>query len=504
MLNNNKKILKLIKQLDPALVAKSLSGNSVSLVRLVELLAQQVIDHKQSNATLESQPPLDPLTQLPNRSYFNQCVEQAINRALRHKKPFALVFIDIDHFKAINDTHGHKVGDQLLQELAQRILQTIRKSDVLCRLAGDEFCVLVEELEQSDAILKVINAIRRKIGLPFDVDDLSLIVTCSIGVSVYPDDGQCFQDLLHFADLAMYEAKRSGRNSVSLFTPEIANKVRQLTSHQKRLKSALEFSQFEYWFQPELELSSGNICAVRQVATLPAPGLGCENSVLDVAQQGKKVTMLNIELIRAACEQFRRWESTLQYIPRIVIPLYKDLLCSPRCHCIVKDIINRFNICGSSIEFEVSELDLSNDCEHGVETVKQLHSMGCKISLINFGIGPASLRLLSSGHIYKIKIDNTLISDITQSKQSRQVMEAIIELCLKFNIRVVALDVTNLEQVNLLESLRCDGIRGEFLSPLFMEEEFTKVLTNYNSQQSVELDTFQEKKYRISGIPPQV
>jgi EAL domain-containing protein (putative c-di-GMP-specific phosphodiesterase class I) len=229
---------------------------------------------------------------------------------------------------------------------------------------------------------------------------------------------------------------------------------------------------------------------------LPNSEMDNEHSLKTAAIQGKQTSKLNTELIRAACEQHKTWRSHLQHIPRLVVPLYKELLCSPQCHSLVRDYLNRFQIEGTSLEFEINEQDLNHDCDHGLETLNYLHLLGCKISLINFGIGPSSLKLLSSGNIYKIKVDGTLTADIVNSQQSRLVMEAIIELCVKFNIRVVALDIQQLEQVRLLESLNCDGIRGDYLSPLLDKNECSTVLINFNSQQNCK-DQLINNQYRL-------
>ena len=554
MPHNKKKLIQLVNLLDPALVDRSKNGHKIDLASLFEDVAREYIkltdspsasvlnnsalnnnapdSFKSSSSELSSSEPnsskpndsiqnesiqkitdqtltqRDPLTELPNRLFFSEYVDQAIKRAARHNKPFALVFIDIDHFKTINDTHGHQIGDSILIELAQRIGHSIRESDVLCRLAGDEFCLLVEELDKTDAILRVIDSIRHQLSRPFEHNDLSLIITTSIGVSIYPEDGNNFKDLLHFADLAMYEAKRNGRNSVSIFTPEIAENIRQLNGQQKKLKTALQFNQIKNFVQPELEFGSGAICAIRQIASVPVPGLDSERALLQTAERGNKTALLNIELIRSACEQHRQWQKSFRYIPRLVIPLYQEFLCSARCASVVRELVDRYSLKGSSLEFEVNETDLNSQCDYGHESLKKLYYLGCKISLINFGIGPSSLRLLSSGYIQKIKIDGTLINSIETDKQSRLMMEAIISICRKFKIRVVALDVSSVSQVKLLETLKCDGIRGDFLSPPVTCEEFTDVLATYNRQNKSHDDLFTEQnfleqKIRQSGIPPQ-
>ncbi len=493
MLANKNKILELVNQLDPELVNRSVTGNQIDLYNLLQdvtheylkLIDKTTVDTDTTGEAIVYEtkaPHYDPLTELPNRNFFHYYVEQAIKRASRQHKNFALVFIDIDHFKTINDSHGHQTGDAILKQVAKRISQAIRDSDVFCRLSGDEFCLLVEDLDQTNAILGIIDSIRHKLNLPFQCDDLSLLITCSIGVSIYPDDGMSFQDLLHFADMAMYEAKRNGRNSVSVFTPEIAEKVQFLNTQQKQLTSALHLHTLESRIQPELTLNTGDICALRQISFVNAPGLETELSLFQAAQCGRKVSMLNIELIRIALEQYSQWQNDHVHVPQVVVPLYRDLLCSSRCVLVVEDLTTKFQLAGNALEFEINEVDLSHDCEKGYATLKKLANLGCKISLINVGIGPLSLQLLSSGFIKKIKVDGTLVHNIEEDEQSRLMMEAIISICKKFEIRVVGLDVSSTAQLKLLEQYQCDGIRGDVLNSPVASKDFNTVLENYNRQ----------------------
>ncbi len=513
MLANKNKILELVNQLDPELVNRSVTGNQVDLYNLLQDVTQEylkLIDktavppHSEGEAIVyeTKAPHYDPLTELPNRNFFHYYVEQAIKRASRQHKNFALVFIDIDHFKTINDSHGHKTGDQILKQVAERISLAIRDSDLFCRLSGDEFCLLVEDLDQTNAILGIIDSIRHKLNLPFQCDDLSLLITCSIGVSIYPDDGSSFQDLLHFADMAMYEAKRSGRNSVSVFTPEIAEKVQFLNTQQKQLSSALHLHKLESRIQPELTLNTGNICALRQISFINSPGLETESSLFQAAQCGRKVSMLNIELIRIALEQYQNWQQNHAHVPQIVVPLYRDLLCSSRCVLVVEDLTSKYQLPGSALEFEINEIDLMHDCEKGFFTLQKLADLGCKISLINVGIGPLSLHLLSSGIINKIKVDGTLVHNIEEDAQSRLMMEAITSICRKLHIRVVGLDVSSTAQLKLLEHYKCDGIRGEILNSPITTEDFNSVLENFNRQLSTPTNDWNSESLKSTRLHP--
>ncbi|MEE4246366.1 MAG: diguanylate cyclase, partial [Kangiellaceae bacterium] len=434
---DNKKIKELIGLLDPAWVEQATRDNQLNLPILFEQVASAFLvnqpsardtasqsldsdvqpldihaansfadtppesqngdnDHATNQAVLpKSSGDIDPLTRLPNRLSFKRHVEQAIKRASRHSQPFAIVFIDIDHFKAINDTHGHQVGDKLLKVLSQRILSSIRQTDTLCRLAGDEFCLLVEELESIDAILKVIETIRTNISKPFEFDDLSLIVTCSIGVSTHPDDALDYNDLLHFADCAMYEAKHSGRNSVSLFSPELSEKIKRVTHQRKTLSDAIANSEYQTQLQPELNLANGELSAVRLITNLSSPMLDNEKDILKTAARSKNLPQLNLEIVKNACELMTQWQSDYQNLPTLIIPLFREFALSPRCAATVEGIIAKYPISGSSIEFEFDGLSTTGDFTSITPNLAKLHKLGCRISIINLPISSDTLPLIS-------------------------------------------------------------------------------------------------------------
>ncbi len=529
MITNKKELTELLLQLEPDLIARSKNGASINLATLCEDVVRAYLTEKSQGESDTSQQnqsncyqaninsdqnssidPItdssnhslyDPLTGLPNRVFFSQYIEQAIKRASRHQKPFALVFIDIDHFKTINDTHGHLVGDALLTQLTDRIGNTIRQSDVLSRLSGDEFCLLVEELDKSQDILKVIESIQNNINKPFETNDVSIIMTVSVGVSIYPDDATNFADLLHFADLAMYEAKRDGRNSISIFTPELTKKIKHQNKLQKYLVNAIKHNEFTIWMQPELSLKDYSISSMRQIVTLPGADLTTEQAMTEVASRSKKINQLNIELLKSACQLVADYHKEYPHLPRIVLPIYKDFLCSSRCAHLFKEQIAKKGIDGNHLEIEIEEADLVKQCSYGLDNLQQIFKLGCKISLINFGINPSSFELLSSGLIHNIKIDGTLIHRLEKDARSRLLMEAIIDLCEKFSINIVALDINNMSQVRMLKSLGCNGIRGDFLSPAVSITEFENLLKS--NERQFDIDHIIENRIRRSGIPPQ-
>ncbi|MCO7223913.1 bifunctional diguanylate cyclase/phosphodiesterase [Pleionea sp. CnH1-48] len=488
-------LLPLLKQLEAQLISHSAQPGGVDYHQLVLNLIRQNItlkaelekrNHLKDSEVLDIAPPqIDPLTQLPNRDFLAQMVVQSINRAQRHKTQFALIFIDIDHFKTINDTHGHSTGDALLKALTERITHSLRQCDLLCRLAGDEFCLIAEDIEHPNAIFRILNSIRQSVTEPFVLKELTLTITLSMGVSLYPTDGENFDELLHFADLAMYEAKRAGRNCSQIFTPEIAQQLHKMSEQQQALTESLCMNQLQFHFHPELNLGSGDVCAVRQIGSLPKVELATEAALYETAKRSHQLSRLNIELIKCAFGQLKHWQSLATNVPRIVIPLYKDLLCSDYCTALITELLTTHDLQGAMLEFEIEENDLYAMNDIGYQTLSKLHDMGCKVSLINFGIGPSSFQLLSSGKIHKIKIDSSLVAELKKDNGCHLMMDAIIQLTGKLNIKTVALDVTSINQVRLLKNLNCDGIRGEFYCAPLTSEQFEKTLMNLDRQKQL-------------------
>ncbi|NVJ61441.1 MAG: diguanylate cyclase [Gammaproteobacteria bacterium] len=476
----------LIGRLDPSLIERSKSGKKIKLSALFEAVAKEYLQLNQKVSTdqqansLDIAQQLDPLTRLPNRNFFTTYVQQAIKRAQRSKKPFALVFIDVDHFKQINDNHGHRIGDQVLQEISARIQSSIRDTDLLCRLAGDEFCLLIEELDIKKDILRVVEAVKNKLAMPMQLKDESLTVTSSLGVSLYPDNGNSFEQLLHFADLAMYEAKRDGRNSVRLFTEELSEKIETVRNHQSKLNQAIRSNHFNYLIQPELELHGNNISAIRQhIQLLEEPQLS-EPEILDLARRSSRVTHVGRTWIAGGCQQIAIWQQHFTQIPRLALPLYREMLATVQTANLIAEQLNKYRIDGNQLEFEIDESELLKSEDQGYQLLKEICMMGCKISLINFEVGPSSLKLLSSGFIEKIKMGGELIDSIAENDQSRLLMEALVEVCNKFSINTVALNVHNVKQVNVLTDLGCGGIRGNYVSAPIFADEFTQLLDAFN------------------------
>ncbi len=522
MSNTTDKLKHLLHQLDPNIVESCFEEGVLDYMQLLSALVSenQALKHEfktqqplknregtesqlRSNPVVHQiQPQLDPLTQLPNRAFFNQLVEQAIHRSERNNACFALIFIDIDHFKSINDTHGHRTGDRLLKELSQRISKSIRQSDLLCRLAGDEFCLMVEGVSKVDAIMRVVDALKRNMTPSFEFDDTTIQVTTSIGVSMFPNDGKTFTDLLHFADLAMYEAKRSGRNTVKIFSPEISEHIHKLSKQQHTLKDALQSQSLEFWFQPELKLRTGRICSVRQYASLSSSGLESETALLETARRAKQILVFNLELFRSACQHIQDWKDHYKHVPRIIIPLFRELIASPNCYSLIRDILTKAGIDGNTIELEIDEQEFDIYNTAAVKNISRLYMLGFKISLINFGIGAASHALLTSGEISTIKVNSTLINHLESGQTSTVMLESIIKLCNKFNIQVFALDVSSLFQIKLLEQLKCDGIRGNYFSPAISIDEFEKLLLDSEQQKKSELPSDNNLNDQAHSVPP--
>ncbi|NVK87611.1 MAG: diguanylate cyclase [Gammaproteobacteria bacterium] len=485
-MQDSQKIKQLVRRIDPDLLAQVREGSRLHLSKLFQKLAEEHIA-RQKHPPLCSeqlQHQRDPLTHLPNRELLAILVEQAIHRSQRHQIPFAFVFIDIDHFKAINDAHGHDVGDQVLIMVSQRITAVIRSMDILARLSGDEFCLVVEELENEQAIEQVLYTLQEALKQPLEIGDLTLNVTVSIGVSLYPLNGNSYKALLKSADLAMYDAKHHGRDRVHIFSADFNQKINQLKQQQKQLRQDIENNTFETTYDVEVELNSDRVCAVKlHLTTTNLPDISAEK-LEKIAERGQLQAKLNQHMISTACQKIAHWQTqTTAAVPRVILPLLKPLLTSNHGVNFIRDQINLHRISGEQLEFEVAEKTLLTSPDAN-KAIARLHMMGCRISLINFGIGPSSLQLLCSGQIQKIKVDSALLNNLNDDQQSRTLLDAIISLAHKFSIRVVAIDVDDNQLVRLLYALKCDGVRGQYSGANLSELALLKRLNLQNEKSS--------------------
>jgi diguanylate cyclase len=420
----------------------------------------------------------DFLTGLPNRSLLTDRLAQSIALAQRHGKRVALMYLDLDHFKHINDSLGHAVGDQLLQSAAKRLQECVRHSDTVCRQGGDEFVVLLAAVEAvSDAALaaeKLIEAMAE----PYLIGGHRLHVTLSIGVSLYPDDGKDAEALIRNADTAMYHAKKSGRNNYEVFTPEMNVRAVARRSVEAALHHALDQREFVLHYQPKVNLETGAITGAEALLRLQRSEhrLVYPAQFVSIAEDCGLILPIGKWVLREACRQTAAWLHAGLDIGQIAVNVSavefrgKDFLAS------VRAILNDTGVDPHHLEFELTESGLMQDVESTTAILHAIKDLGVQIAVDDFGTGYSSLSYLRRFPIDTLKIDQSFVQDIHTATEEAIIVSAIIAMGKSLKLQVVAEGIETRPQLTFLQSQRCAEGQGYFFSRPVVAEEFATLL----------------------------
>ncbi|MBI5431021.1 MAG: EAL domain-containing protein [Nitrosomonadales bacterium] len=422
----------------------------------------------------------DVLTGLPNRMVFQDRVQQAITYAGRQQTKVALLFMDLDRFKNVNDTLGHHVGDLLLQEVAQRILQCVRSSDTVSRQGGDEFVIMLPNLDDLGDIVQVVNKLIENVATPYELAGYTMHVTTSVGVSIYPQDGHDSETLLRNADTAMYQAKDAGRNRYRFFTQEMNNSIAKRVRLENMLRNALKNNELLLHYQPKVDLRSGEIVAVEALVRWQHPddGLISPADFIPIAEETGMIVPLGEWVINEACRQTREWRemglrdivmavnlSPLQFLAR-------DLM------WVIFAALTRNGLPGSALEFEITESAMMANPEKTTAMLQSMHELGARISIDDFGTGYSSLAHLKKFPIDVLKIDQSFVRDLSVDNDDAAIVKAVIGMAQSLSLNVIAEGVETTEQLRFLEELDCDEMQGYYFSKPLPADEFRKLMVS--------------------------
>lgn len=424
----------------------------------------------------------DALTGLPNRNLLLDRLTQNILQARRIGAGLAVLFIDLDNFKNINDNLGHSAGDTLLKTVAERMVASVRASDTVARLGGDEFVILLVDPEESRAATKdVLDKLRAAIAEPISIDGQSFHVTCSIGVASYPGDGNNADSLLASADLAMYEAKGNGRDNYQFFTKGMNDAAHERRLLQESLRSALANQEFAVKYQPQVDLATGKIFAVEALVRWNHPVLGEVQPVkfIDLAEESGLIIPLGDWVLREACRQNKAWQdqgfTPITVCVNVSARQFREKDWVDR----VTDILHETGMEPRYLELELTESMLMQDVQKAIATMQKLQSLGVNFAIDDFGTGYSSLSALKSFPVARLKIDSTFVNDIPNDVNGRNIASAVISLGQKLNMRVIAEGVETDEQLAFLRGQHCDEIQGYHFSKPIWPDAIAEMLRNH-------------------------
>jgi diguanylate cyclase (GGDEF)-like protein/PAS domain S-box-containing protein len=420
----------------------------------------------------------DFLTGLPNRMLFNDRVSQAIALAARHLKKVAVLFLDLDGFKHINDSLGHPIGDKLLQSIARRLVDCVRGSDTVSRQGGDEFVVLLSEMEEPDDAAITARRMLKAVAEAHPIEQHDLHVTTSIGVSVFPDDGLDAETLTKNADTAMYQAKENGRQSYQFFKPAMNVRAVERQSIEESLRRALERQEFALHYQPKINLKTGEISGAEALIrwTHPTRGPVPPGQFIPVAEDCGLILPIGNWVLREACKQARGWVDAGLPLGTMAVNISAMEFRDENFFEGVMAILQDTGFDPRSLELELTESVLMKRAESTESILRKLRARGVQLAVDDFGTGYSSLSYLRKFPIDALKIDQSFVRQITTAPDETTIVTAVISMGRSLKLRVIAEGVETLKELEFLQAHQCDEAQGYYFSRPVLPEQFAKLL----------------------------
>jgi diguanylate cyclase (GGDEF)-like protein/PAS domain S-box-containing protein len=461
----------------PYLMTVSTLHDEQGVVLNYVAVMRDISNIKQSQQQLEYLANYDALTGLGNRNLFLTQLKVGIERAARHRRGLALIFIDLDNFKVINDTLGHDVGDQLLSEVARRLKACVRQEDIVCRLGGDEFTVYVEDFADPQLLVSTAQRLVQAVSEPYQITGHDIFVTASIGISTYPNDGATISELVKNADVAMYKVKEQGRNGFQFFREDMNARAFERLVFVSGLRRALERNEFRLVYQPQVDLTDRRTRGAECLLRWNHPDLGevSPGSFIPVAEETGLIVPIGVWVFRSVCEQLSRWGG-LRSPGRISVNLSARQFRQPDLGDAIRSAVAEAGVSAAMLGVEVTESALIDDPEKASVTLSRLKDMGLAISIDDFGTGYSSLSYLKRFPIDCLKIDRTFVRDIATDPDDAAIVTAIITMAQSLKLDVVAEGVENQEQLDFLRARGCAAAQGFFFSRPLPAEAFRSML----------------------------
>ena len=446
---------------------------------VVHATVVDISDRKRAEEQIEFHAFHDVLTHLPNRKLFSDRLRQSLTRAKRSGKPLAVMFIDVDHFKTINDTLGHTAGDELLLEMSRRLRVCIRDDDTVARLGGDEFTIILSELAHAEDAVSVAQKVLEAVQVPLVISGMPIEVSASIGIALYPVDGHDPETLLRNADSAMYRAKESGRNNYQLCTEDMKARAMERLSLETRLRRALHEGHLVLQYQPQISLLTGRIIGAEALVRWDDPerGMVQPDGFIPIAEETRLIVPIGEWVLRTACRQAKEWHDHGAGPMRIAVNLSARQFQQHDLVQMVQRALDDVGLDASYLDLEITETTAMQNGEVTVEVLRALREIGVGISIDDFGTGYSSLNYLKRFPINAVKIDRAFVRDLGESDGDDAIVTAVIGIARSLRLRVIAEGVETAEQFTFLRGKECDEAQGFYFSHPVAPEEITRAIT---------------------------
>jgi len=444
-------------------------------------LAKQNRELIEAKHDLQHQAHHDTLTQLPNRALFLDRLNQAIKHAKRHQKQIAILFMDLDHFKEINDTLGHDAGDKLLISVAQKLESAIRKSDTVARLGGDEFTLILEDIEDSNDIVTITQKILHLMAQPIVIGGDEFYTSFSIGIALYPDDGENAETLLKNADAAMYRVKEEGRNNYQFYTQDMTTRAFERMHLETQLRKAIENHEFELYYQAQLDLSTQKIIGMEALIRWNHPKLGVipPSKFIPLAEDTGLIIQIDDWVMQEGIAQWVEWMKKGIDPGKLSLNLSQLQLDTPNFIEKITNLINHYRIDPHKIILEVTESQIMKNPKKAINILQALSTLGIELAIDDFGTGYSSLSYLKQLPINKLKIDQSFIHDIPKDLDDMEITRTIIAMSKGLHLDIIAEGVETKQQSKFLNDNGCNEVQGFFYHKPASKSDVEKFLLEY-------------------------
>ncbi|MBF0188041.1 MAG: EAL domain-containing protein [Magnetococcales bacterium] len=475
----------LTKPVNPAVVMARVGAHLAlkrerdELARANHMLNQEIEERRKLEKQLREMAEYDALTKLPNRKLFRDRLQQAMLMGERNTALFALLFIDLDRFKWVNDTLGHDAGDDLLVSVSERLKGVVRKSDTVARLGGDEFTIILNDIHHDSMAELVARKVLEQLSLPFEIKGQPVDISGSVGIAIYPDDGTNSEDLVKCADSAMYLAKESGRNTFFFFSPEVNNQAVARIRMEHEMRRALDKAEFFVDYQPKVNVASGTLAGMEALVRWdhPRDGILFPQHFLGTAESSGLIIQIGEWVLKQACQDAVEWIAAGFQTLKLSVNLSAIQFHEPeRLVDVVTRTLEETGFPAQNLELELTEYMMIKDPEQATKTLNILKGMGISIAMDDFGTGYSSMALLKRLPIEVIKIDRSFLENLNIDPRNKTFISAMVSMAKKLGLHVVVEGVEEMDHIKMLKKYGSDEVQGFLFSPPLGKNAFNQLL----------------------------